>query len=749
MKRTIKIFLASSEELRQERIAFGNLVRQLDNIYMKRGIHIHLDVWEELDAAFHFRKRKQDEYDEKGRQSDIFVAMFYTRAGQYTLEELDAAIDENSRRDMPTILIYCRDLQPGDVETAELTEFKQRLEHELGHFSSRYATTDKMHLDFVMWLQRTESAGQDGLKVENDNVTLDGVPIARMSQLPFAADNEDYREMKERIASLTAEVDQLRQAVDQMPTMTALQDLHQQKQNELIVLKEKLESYQSSLLDTARRIAAMQLEKVSGTLQRAMDAFEAGNLAGANALLDEIAREADAHMERLEQDQELVHQDIDAFQLQAKTVLADVNTPIADRIASVTAIYAKADDWANRSAYDKEKYAQLLFDYADFLKDYAHYEEAKQVYLRQIPLSEEIYGPESEDTAAAYNNIGLVYKSQGDYPQALDYYFKALAVFEHVFGTDHPSTATSYNNIGLVYYNQGDYPQALDCFFKALVIYEGVLGTDHPRTATSYNNIGGVYDSQGDYPQALEYYFKALAIDERVLGTDHPDTATDYNNIGLVYSSQGDYPQALEYFFKALAIHECVLGTDHPDTATSYNNIGLVYSSQGDYPQALEYYFKALAVKEHVLGTAHPDTATSYNNIGFVYYSQGDYPQALEYYFKALAICEHVLGTDHPNTASSYNNIGLVYDNQGDYSQALDYYFKALDISEHVLGIDHPSTATSYNNIGLVYSSQGDYPQALEYFKKAFDIFECVLGLDHPNTRTVKENIEAVEAEMG
>ena len=571
--KTIKIFLASSDELRQERIAFGNLVRQLDNIYMKRGIHIHLDVWEELDAAFHFRKRKQDEYDEKVRQSDIFVAMFYTRAGQYTLEELDVAIDENSRRDMPTILIYCRDLQPGEVETAELTEFKQRLEHELEHFSSRYATTDKMHLDFVMWLQRTESAGQDGLKVENDNVTFDGVPIARMSQLPFAADNEDYREMKERIASLTAEVEQLQQAVEQMPTMTALQDLHQQKQNELIAQKKKLETYQSSLLDTARRIATMQLEKVSGTLQRAMDAFEAGNLAGANALLDEIAREADGHMERLEQDQELVHQDIDAFQLQAKTVLADINTPIADRIARVTAIYAKADDWARRSAYDKKKYAQLLFDYAKYLNDYAHYEEAKQVNLRQISLSEEIYGPESEDTATSYNEIGFVYYSQGDYPQALEYYFKALAIDERV------------------------------------------LGTEHSSTARDYNNIGAVYDSQGDYPQALEYYFKALAIDERVLGTDHPSTARDYNNIGAVYSRQGVYPHALDYCFKALAIRERILGTDHPDTATSYNSIGLVYYRQGDYPQALEYYFKALAIRERVLGTDHPNTLIVQRNI--------------------------------------------------------------------------------------------------------------------------------------
>ena len=663
--KTIKIFLASSDELRQERIAFGNLVRQLDNIYMKRSIHIHLDVWEELDAAFHFRKRKQDEYDEKVRQSDIFVAMFYTRAGQYTLEELDVAIDENSRRDMPTILIYCRDLQPGDVETAELTEFKQRLEHELEHFWSRYATTDKMHLDFVMWLQRTESAGQDGLKVENDNVTLDGVPIARMSQLPFAAGNEDYREMKERITSLTAEVDQLQQAVDQMPTMTALRDMLQQKLNELNALKEKLESYQSLLLDTARRIAAMQLEKVSGTLQRAMDAFEAGNLAGANALLDEIAREADSHMERLEQDQELVHQDIDAFQLQAKTVLADVNTPIADRIASVAAIYAKADDWARRSDYDKKKYAQLLFDYAKFLNDYAHYEEAKQIYLRLIPLSEEIYGPESEDTATSYNEIGLVYYYQGDYPQALDYFFKALAIDERVLGKDHPGTATDYNNIGGVYYSQGDYPQALEYYFKALAIRERVLGTDHPDTATSYNNIGFVYCNQGDYPQALEYYFKALAIRERVLGTDHPDTATSYNNIGLVYDNQGDYPQALEYYFKALAIHECVLGTDHPSTATSYNNIGAVYDSQGDYPQALDYYFKALAIDDRVLGTDHPDTATDYNNIGFVYYSQGDYSQALEYYQKAFDICERVLGLDHPNTRTVKENIEAVQAEMG------------------------------------------------------------------------------------
>ena len=40
--KTIKIFVASSEELDTDRIVLGNLVRRLDDIYEKRGIRIKL-----------------------------------------------------------------------------------------------------------------------------------------------------------------------------------------------------------------------------------------------------------------------------------------------------------------------------------------------------------------------------------------------------------------------------------------------------------------------------------------------------------------------------------------------------------------------------------------------------------------------------------------------------------------------------------------------------------------------------------
>ena len=71
--RTIQVFLASSEELKNDRNTFGNLVRRLDDIYKKRGIRIKLFEWEDYDAAYNNR-RKQDEYNDEVRASDMFLA---------------------------------------------------------------------------------------------------------------------------------------------------------------------------------------------------------------------------------------------------------------------------------------------------------------------------------------------------------------------------------------------------------------------------------------------------------------------------------------------------------------------------------------------------------------------------------------------------------------------------------------------------------------------------------------------------
>ena len=747
--KTIKIFLASSEELTDDCNAFGNLVRRLDKIYEKRGIRIELFEWEDYDAAYNNR-RKQDEYNDQIKASDMFLALFHTKAGKFTIEEFDIATEEFKKHASPKVYTYCKDLQEGELESPELIEFKQRLFEELGHYWCRYNNRDSMQLHFVMQLQLVETSGSvDPLKVEDGKIMLEGMPIAALDNLQFATGNEAYKKMSIEISSLPAKIDKARQRVEKFPDDEDLRDDLQQKLNRYNKLKKELTQLQKILFETAQRIAAMQLEQVSDMLRRAIEAFEEGNLERANTLLDEIGHEAEHHIVQLEQQRALVHQDIEAFMLQAKTVMADVSIPIDERIRKSSAIYARADGWAQKSALPDEKYETLLDDYGEFIRDYAQYDMALPVHQRLVTIKEKLYGMEHPYTATSYISIGIVYDSLGDYNQALGYYFKAMVIREKVLGLEHPSTAILYNNIGYDYNNLGDYDKALKYYSIALAISEKNLGLEHSLTATSYNNIGCVYDILGDYNKALEYYSKAQVIREKVLGLEHPDTAESFNNIGYVYDVLGEYDKALEYYFKDLTINEKVLGLEHPNTAISYNNIGGVYDSLGDYDKALKYYSKALAIEGKVLGMEHPDTAGSFNNIGLVYHNLGDYSKALEHYFKALTIYEKILGLEHTLTATSYNNIGGVYDNLGDYGKALEYFFKALAIQEKVLGQEHLSTATSYHNIGCVYESLGDYDKASKYYLKTLAIQEKFYDPEHPDTIASYNDVGAAYEGMG
>jgi len=122
--RVIKIFLASSEELEADRYRFGNLIRKLDNIYEKRGIRIELFEWEDYDAAYN-GMRKQDEYNERVRASDMFLALFHKKAGKFTIEEFNIARKAFDEQASPKIYTYIKDLEAGESESRELAEFKR------------------------------------------------------------------------------------------------------------------------------------------------------------------------------------------------------------------------------------------------------------------------------------------------------------------------------------------------------------------------------------------------------------------------------------------------------------------------------------------------------------------------------------------------------------------------------------------------------------------------------------------------
>lgn len=649
--RIVKVFIASSEELQPERERFDTLFNHLNNIFERRGIMLLPVKWEFLDASMG-EEHKQEEYNRAIRECDLCVVMFWQKFGTFTDTELRVADAEQRAGRLPK-KVYVFFKEPGDY-SAEIETLKARFEEEYGHFYCKFNTSDQLQLDFTLQLERYLQS--DLTTVENSQVKIDGVVVAELDRVGFAAGNSHYNELKQRLATIEAELTALEAAYAAMPN-EAIEGLINDKKRARYELQEVLKEHEKALFDTAVRVAHLAGEKISERMQRAIALFEQGKVSEANLLLDEAERDADQILAGVQQLKEAGRQSVDELMLKASVVLADEHYPIDERISKAESLCDKALALANECGCSEEKQMELLEEITGFLIFYAKYEKALRLELQLLAIREKVFGVEHHDTSDSYNNIGIIYDDLGDYKKALEYYLKALAMRTKVLGEEHPDTAGSYNNIGNIYTNQGDYEQALEFLFKSLAIREKVLGEEHPDTAISYNNIGVIYAKQGDYEKALEYYFKALVIREKALGVEHPDMAASYNNIGLIYYYQCNYNEAVNYLLKGITIYEKILGKEHPETALSYNNLGICYQQQGNIVQALEYHKKALASRKITLGSKHPDTAQSYNNIGVIFCDQDDYQKALDYYYKALAIWEKVLGSEHPNTRICQENI--------------------------------------------------------------------------------------------
>lgn len=649
--RIVKVFIASSEELQPERERFDTLFNHFNNIFERRGIMLLPVKWEFLDASMG-EEHKQEEYNRAIRECDLCVVMFWQKFGTYTDTELRVADAEQRAGRMPK-KVYVFFKEPGDY-TAEIETFKSGFEQEYGHFYCKFNTSDQLQLDFTLQLERYLQSNLT--TVENSQVKIDGVVVAELDRVGFAAGNSHYNELKQRLATTEAELTALEAAYAAMPN-EAIEGLINGKKRARYELQEVLKDHEKALFDTAVRVAHLAGEKISERMQRAIALFEQGKVSEANLLLDEAERDADQILAGVQQLKEAGRQSVDELMLKASVVLADEHYPIDERISKAESLYDKALALANECGCSEEKQMELVEKVADFLYKYAKYEKAITLNRTLLDLREKVLGEEHPDMATSFNNMGTIHHIQGNFERALEYYLKALAMREKVLGEEHPDTAGSYNNIGNIYTNQGDYEQALEFFFKSLAIREKVLGVAHPDTAQSYNNIGNIYAYRGDYKRALEYHCKALAIREKVSGVAHPDMAASYNNIGLIYYYQSNYNEAVNYLLKGITIYEKILGEEHPETALSYNNLGICYEQQGNIVQALEYHKKALASRKITLGSEHPDTAQSYNNIGVIFCDQDDYQKALDYYYKALAIWEKVLGREHPNTRCCQENI--------------------------------------------------------------------------------------------
>lgn len=757
--RVIKIFLASSEELEADRYRFGNLIRKLDNIYEKRGIRIELFEWEDYDAAYN-GMRKQDEYNERVRASDMFLALFYKKAGKFTIEEFNIARKAFDEQASPKIYTYIKDLEAGESESRDLAEFKRLMLEELGHYWCRYSNFDTMQLHFVLQLQMVEATTPIKVEVKESQVKIGDSTIADLNNVPFTSENTTYRELQSRKEQLDREIGNAesggRRGFFGQRSRTTDEELANLREERESVTKQ-IERQEKALVDTAMSIARMQGGECSPRMRTAAELFEKGEIGKAEAVLKEDDMEADATNAKLKFDTaaqptaELtrnIERCAGEYMLKARIVVSG----IADesRYRQAVKLMSTAIDLVS-GRLPEETLAEYLFDYAVLLTDTGQQTKALETWERLSGIYERLYRKAPQKYAYGYagvlNNMAVLYSDKGDFDHCLSKYLKAIDIYDWLDreepGIYDDDIARLKNNLGTLYSDRDEYNKALSEFNEAARIRFELLAKDNDPDSRSaladiYCNMATALQFSDHSQEALRYIAQAHAILDE-LDKEFPriyeyKLYSILNREGSIYTRLDQLDKAEESLQKSLQLaanlasrmplaHSADLATAKMEMSGLNYVLGKNEEARKGFRQALDI-FRRLQTKEPVYD--HP-IATVLQNLGVICRHEEKYDDAEKFLKEALDIRErqhaqapYSFTADHAKVCRDFGDL-LV--DMGENDRAESLFKQALSIYSRLT-----DNKTSYD-MARTWSRMGDLymlwekPQAVPSYEKALSMF--------------------------
>ena len=231
-----------------------------------------------------------------------------------------------------------------------------------------------------------------------------------------------------------------------------------------------------------------------------------------------------------------------------------------------------------KRAYGLTKDINALEGYSRMAWRLGKHQESLELDEIQLSHAKDTYGEESEQVAAALNNLALMHQNLGQFDKAESLYHQAIEITRKTIGEDHPSFAMRLNNLASLYWHMGRYEEAEPLYHQAIKITRKTIGEDHPDFAIGLNNLAGLYEDMGRYAEAEPLFHQAMEIDRKALGEDHPLFATDLNNLGVLYYHQERFSEAVPLLRQALAIQEAKLPEGHPDTEGTRRSLEILYA---------------------------------------------------------------------------------------------------------------------------------------------------------------------------
>ncbi|MDJ0706046.1 MAG: hypothetical protein QNJ46_22475 [Leptolyngbyaceae cyanobacterium MO_188.B28] len=155
----IKLFLASSSELKADREQFEIFIYRKCKAWFERGVFLYLDIWEDfLDVMA--AGGLQSEYNKVIRDCDIFVLLAFNKVGKYTAEEFEQAFGQFSEVQKPFIFTYFKvpTTTTNREDIQSLWAFEDKLK-ELKHYKTEYQNIEGLREHFGNQLDKLAADG--------------------------------------------------------------------------------------------------------------------------------------------------------------------------------------------------------------------------------------------------------------------------------------------------------------------------------------------------------------------------------------------------------------------------------------------------------------------------------------------------------------------------------------------------------------------------------------------------------------
>ncbi len=290
-------------------------------------------------------------------------------------------------------------------------------------------------------------------------------------------------------------------------------------------------------------------------------------------------------------------------------------------------------------------------------------------------------GPNSDETAEGYQNLGILYHRQGKFDSAVAATERSLAIRRRLHGANDSTVAVSLMDLADAYNSQGDLPRADSAAMEALRVLREVFGDRHPALADAMSRIISNKLVEDDY-RAADSTARAAIVMLRELGLARSPIASPImNDLALSRLYQGDIAEAMGIMRDVVKLDSANFGPAHPDLAAHLENFAMVYSHGGFQDSNAALLKQVLAMRRAVLGDDNPAVGRTLFNLGTTYYLTKDYAAAEPFLEEAVARMRKAYGPEHPDvvwaTAAMGRNqfrLGRVAEGERNLRWAMDVH---------------------------------------------------------------------------